>query len=279
MGLMTRLRRAVWDVRDRRATWRCTADWASYRHLRQGPVNGQQQPHGAGDIYTLQLRIHGCPMPVHVRRGTSDVDLVQTVLRDEEYRLPRLRDGFAPRTILDLGANIGLTTLYYAALFPEARIWSVEPSPANLPLLRQNTYPLHGRVTVVPCAVGEVDGDQTFYASDDPRNFGGGSFKGNAGQTVGVPSPVRTLATLAAQERIPQPDLIKLDVEGYEGPALRGAPPQLFAQAHVIIGELHDCGDDWTVLDTLSRTHRVGVHKDVDRPCSFFVAVRKPTSR
>jgi len=43
-----------------------------------------------------------------------------------------------PRTIVDLGANFGEVSLYFAKLFPRARIVAVEPSPKNLGVLRSN---------------------------------------------------------------------------------------------------------------------------------------------
>lgn len=43
-----------------------------------------------------------------------------------------------PRTIVDLGANFGEVSLYFAKLFPEARIVAVEPSPENLRVFRSN---------------------------------------------------------------------------------------------------------------------------------------------
>lgn len=43
-----------------------------------------------------------------------------------------------PKLVLDLGANIGLTAASYAALWPDAQVWMVEPHPENMALARKN---------------------------------------------------------------------------------------------------------------------------------------------
>src|SRR5215510_9475917 len=42
------------------------------------------------------------------------------------------------RTILDIGANIGLAAVWFKALIPEAELACIEPDPRNLPLARLN---------------------------------------------------------------------------------------------------------------------------------------------
>jgi len=255
------LRTRFWHFRDRihRA-----GDFATFRALTAGPSG----------LTTLKLRVNGTVVPVTVRGGT-DVVMSSLILRDEsEYRLPPLPD-FKPSTILDLGANIGLASIYFATLYPQARIWSVEPLPENLDLLERNLAPFRDRVTILPCGLGEVPGTFPYYPSEDRGNFGGGTFQSGHGDPSRAKLlPIRTLTEVIKTEHIPQPDVIKLDVEGFEGPILRGAPESTITATRVVIGELHGI-EDYAVLDVFSKTHRVGHHKVWNRPNSSFVAVRQ----
>jgi len=48
-----------------------------------------------------------------------------------------------PKTIVDIGANIGLTSVYFANRWPKTRIIAIEPEPSNYALLLKNaqSYP------------------------------------------------------------------------------------------------------------------------------------------
>ncbi len=48
--------------------------------------------------------------------------------------------GTEPKTILDLGANCGLSVAYLAARFPQATVAAVEPSIHNYAVAGMNTY-------------------------------------------------------------------------------------------------------------------------------------------
>lgn len=56
-------------------------------------------------------------------------------LQDGDDAIEPLRE---PRTIVDLGSNIGLSILYFRLRFPRARIIGVEPNPLAFELLRRN---------------------------------------------------------------------------------------------------------------------------------------------
>jgi len=75
-----------------------------------------------------------------LRPGTTDYDTYEHVFVLKEYDFPI---PFEPKLIVDGGANIGMSALYFARRFPQARIVSIEPDPANCALLQHNTrdYP------------------------------------------------------------------------------------------------------------------------------------------
>jgi FkbM family methyltransferase len=58
----------------------------------------------------------------------------------------------SPKTIVDAGANVGFTTLFFASQYPHARIIAIEPSPRSVELLRMNVAGLPN-VTIVEAAL------------------------------------------------------------------------------------------------------------------------------
>src|SRR5882762_3477345 len=67
----------------------------------------------------------------------EDYGSAMEVFLDEVYKCPKtpLRP---PLNILDLGANIGCSCLYWLRQFPESRVTAFEPHPIHLELLRSN---------------------------------------------------------------------------------------------------------------------------------------------
>jgi FkbM family methyltransferase len=169
----------------------------------------------------------------------SDVHVTREVFGDRRYALP---ESFKPQTILDLGANIGASVLWFHRRFPNAEIHAVEPDARSLRKLRRNVAGLPG-VTVHPVALAGEDGRRTFYEAE--RGWSSSLIAEAAPR--GRPETVAALTLQAliryrvGRERV---DLLKLDVEGAEWevfPRLR-----LTELADVVAGELHAglLGDD-----------------------------------
>ncbi len=223
----------------------------------------------------LRVNFRGKTHTVHVRGGTLDAAIFEQILSDgSEYRLPI---DVEPEVIFDIGANIGATAVYFAARYPGARVYCFEPLPENIELLRKNVAPFGDRVTVVPMGLGETVGSFEYRYSDDPTNFGGGTFH-NVGCATGsdtIQLPVTTLAGFCCEQGIERVDVMKIDTEGAEAGVIAGAAPDLLANVRVVLGELHSV-DDWRVFKALSATHDLSYEKPVGRSCYPFWAVRKP---
>ena len=126
-------------------------------------------------------------------------------------------------TVIDVGANIG----YYALLFASAvgdkgHIICLEPDPDNLRELQMNVCNngLEEIIAIKPVAAGDLDGTIKFEAGPNGRVVADGLI------AVGV-TRLDSLDLTSA-------DLLKVDVEGYEGSVLDGARETIeIGRAHV----------------------------------------------
>jgi FkbM family methyltransferase len=83
--------------------------------------------------------------PQMIRKQTTDWPTYQQVFVKEDYRF----DHPAPKTIVDLGANVGYSAVYYHARYPQAHIVAVEPGSENAAVARVNVS--------LACVPGSVD--------------------------------------------------------------------------------------------------------------------------
>src|SRR5215471_7071905 len=76
---------------------------------------------------------------VFLRPGTTDQNVYEQVLLEKEYDI----DLGSPSFIVDAGAHIGLTSIFFASKYPGATVVAIEPEPSNFALLVQNVrhYP------------------------------------------------------------------------------------------------------------------------------------------
>ncbi len=151
------------------------------------------------------------------------------------------RLGYAPRTIIDGGANKGQWAGLVLEVFPEARFHLVEPQPACRGALEQLAakFPgvaLHavaltepGIQEVTMLGVDATGSTGAFVATHDVRPTGAGA------HSVPATSLDQLLGPLLRKEDRP---LLKLDLEGHELAALRGAE-RMLSQIEVIITETH----------------------------------------
>jgi len=180
---------------------------------------------------------------------SRDPAISKPILALGEYEEPFTRQLLArigPTThFLDVGANIGFFTLAAASRAARGRIWSIEPDPVNVRLLKANVA-LNGfdsRVTVFHMAAGDADGELFFSSLGHDRNIGA-RFTAKAEATLldrsaphaakPVRVPARTVDGLLGNESI---ELIKVDVEGFEPAVFGGMQQTLRRQRPVVFSE------------------------------------------
>ena len=155
----------------------------------------------------------------------------------------RLTDG----AVLEVGANSGLYVVMASLLDDPARVHAFEPFPPAREALEQNLR-LNGldgarKVVVIPDACGAEPGSATMYI---PAKKHGdvletsaslrSDFKGQHSGSISV--PVTTVDRYVAEAGLQKVGLMKLDVEGYEAPAMRGADETLRTKRPLVFVEV-----------------------------------------
>ena len=160
--------------------------------------------------------------------GLFDVEML-------EAALDALGRPIGGRDLLDVGANIGTTTL--AAIVVGAdRVVAIEPAPANVETLRLNVAAngLESRVRVVAAAAS--DREATVELALSPTNSGDHRVGASAGRAV-VEVPAVTIDSLVARGEL-DPERLGLawmDVQGHEAHALAGATSLPVAGVPVVL--------------------------------------------
>jgi FkbM family methyltransferase len=131
--------------------------------------------------------------------------------------------------VYDLGANVGYYTLLSAVLAgPRGRVFAFEPLPRNLEFLRRHlSLNRIDNATVIEAAVTDRGGTVRF--EEDASTS-----KGRIGAQGTLEVRSVALDELVARERMPRPDLLKIDIEGGEFLALQGAR-RILTESHPVI--------------------------------------------
>jgi 31-O-methyltransferase len=196
----------------------------------------------------------------------------------------RLRAGDA---VLDIGANIGVTSLYFSRMCPGLRIVAVEPAPETFACLSRNANDHFGHSDVVRAAVASSRGELSFtYYPNAPGNSSlradrdrddanTRTYLRNSGlddesvemvladlhEGVEITVPTTTVSDLIDRYRLNRVALLKVDVERAELDVLRGIEDRHWPLVRQVVAEVHDEGDQLAEFcDLLSRN---GLHPEV----------------
>jgi FkbM family methyltransferase len=168
--------------------------------------------------------------PVRLRFGTTDILVFDDVIIKQDYSfgLPT----FA-RVIVDAGANIGMTSVFYATRFPHAKILAIEAEHSNFAMLRKNVrrYP---NIIPIHAALWRSEGNISVgLGTEDPLGHWGFMVSGNPGDVRAI-----TVPGLMRDFGLDYIDLMKINVEGSEKEVFEACEWQGAVGAVVI--ELHD---------------------------------------
>ncbi|MBD2310989.1 FkbM family methyltransferase [Desertifilum sp. FACHB-1129] len=137
--------------------------------------------------------------------------------------------------IVDIGANIGVFTLYASLLFPKAKIAAYEPFLPTFENLKKNLE-VQGNVAIYPYAVGDSNREvELNYQGDASACYVSDSSSINSIEHQ--KTCMKSFDEIANQFNSPI-GLLKLDCEGSEYEIMRCAS---FETVRYVVGELHTC--------------------------------------
>jgi FkbM family methyltransferase len=166
--------------------------------------------------------------------------LFQELWLEECYTRGRFTPG-AGHLVVDVGAHVGIFTVWAASRHPEVRVLAVEPSPRSFQFLQENVA-CNGlqNVTLVRSACGRETGEAQLYSRG--RNVADTLCKRDAAGRELAPlasTPVLGLDALFKRYRVNRCDLLKLDCEGAEYEILFNAARDTLARIERIAMEYH----------------------------------------
>jgi FkbM family methyltransferase len=220
--------------------------------LRRAVTMRLDYPDGALDVERWGLRLR-----LHPRDNGCEKNLLFTPqmyepieLKELAAEIARNREQRRPFVFVDIGANVGLFSLFVAAQAGrDARILAIEPEPGNLTRLDFNICANPNvSIKIVPMALSDEAGDLAIEL--DQRDRGGSRTRKvtqaeTSTSTVLVSS--QTLLQLLSFEHIEAIDALKIDVEGFEDvilhPFFHEAPPRMWPRLIIV----EDARGSWKV--------------------------------
>lgn len=138
--------------------------------------------------------------------------------------------------LFDVGAYTGLFSLFFCALGDEKRAVAFEPSPIMAPALEslREMNSLETRMSIEKMAIGQSSGRASLFL----ENTGFVQILASGSTVESVSVPITTLDESCERLGV-TPDLLKIDVEGFELEALLGAEKLLSRNRPTILLELH----------------------------------------
>lgn len=139
-------------------------------------------------------------------------------------------------TVVDVGANIGYFALLAARRVGQTgKVIAIEPAPVTARFLRRNAEEnLAANTVILECAVGRASGRQPLYVFDK-TNWN--SLVPRDGAVATIEVEVETLDHLLRHEACI--DVVRMDVEGYEGDVIGGMSAVISRHKPFIVMELH----------------------------------------
>jgi amino acid adenylation domain-containing protein/FkbM family methyltransferase len=239
-------------------------DEAGQQRLVAYIVSQESQDAERQDLY----RLPNGSQVAHLSKNETDA-LYKEIFEDQSY----LRHDIAlsdESIVFDVGANIGMFSLFVHQRWPQAQVYGFEPIPATYEILRTNINLHRANVKPYNCGLSAQSGTATFafypqmsamsgmyadavadeqvtrvyLANQDQRlvEFADELLAGRFSAEY-FDCPLKTVSQVMRENQIERVDLLKVDVEKSELDVLRGVDADDWSRIKQVVVEVHDQND------------------------------------
>jgi FkbM family methyltransferase len=192
--------------------------------------------HVSTSIY--EIRPKSVAHPLAIRSGSSDIEVFHQIFVEEEYAcLDNISD---VGLIIDAGAYVGYSSIYFLNRFPHCHIVAIEPDPDNFAVLQRNLSKYGERIELVNAGIWSHttqlvlqraayrDGYEYTKQVRECEN-------GEVPEMDGV--DIESILSASRYDRV---SLLKMDIEGAEAVVFAGTHHEWLSRIDAIAIELHD---------------------------------------
>lgn len=186
----------------------------------------------------LNMEFNGADLSLRI--DDSDIRVFKQIFVDNEYDSLNLPE--TAKTIIDLGANMGLSALFFIKKFPASRIVAVEPDAVNFSIMEKNLEKFSKSISFLQAAIWPTDGEVSLVEEDDDHaSLGAWGYRteasnGNSGLSV----KAVTIPIIMKQYNMDFVDILKVDIEGAEYELFEKNYEDWIDKVGLIIIETHD---------------------------------------
>jgi len=183
--------------------------------------------------------------------GPVDLSTLFGVFCRDDYRV-----GPDLKVAVDIGANIGMTSLYFLSRNSTSLVYAYEPVPQNTKRLLVNIAPFGSRCELSPVAVGARSGTVDFGVEPTGK-FGGIKVASSERISVSCTGINDLLERVLSKHS--EIDCLKIDVEGTERETLAGISREFWSRIGCVYAE--NCNSSSFMPENFSRSFRYNVER------------------
>jgi FkbM family methyltransferase len=173
--------------------------------------------------------------PIIVRGKTTDVYIFEKIFILEDYNIPYFIN-FDPRLIIDGGAYVGYSSIFFANKFPDSLVVAVEPENSNFSILEKNT----SKYLNIRREQAGIWNKNTFLKIKDIGVGHYGFIVEEANKKDNRSLKAITISDILEKYNFNKIDILKLDTEGAEKAIFSSNFDDWLSKTKMIIIELHD---------------------------------------
>jgi FkbM family methyltransferase len=181
----------------------------------------------------LLVQVKGYVHPVWGRLGSSDLLVLDQIFIQQEYA-PLDSMMPAPKWMIDCGANVGYSSIYFLNRYPDLKLIIVEPNIDNLSLCRKNLASYSNQIQIIHKGV---------WSRPASLVLSGAGWSTQVREAAGQETPdieATDIPSLLAQIPDGEVDLLKIDIERSELSVFGHPHTAWLSKVRNIVIELHD---------------------------------------